>query len=115
MRPRPRRAAPDDSSSLCLGDRNGAGGEYDPTGGANAMHSSWVTMLAGVFLMAVALAAPSNAHHGWEDYQDTQFEITGTLATPVSLAGPHATAKSKSMTMCGTWCWPRRRVLRAPA
>ena len=56
-------------------------------------HSSWVTMLAGLFLMAVAWAAPSSAHHGWEDYQDTQFEITGTLDTPVSLAGPHATAQ----------------------
>ena len=56
-------------------------------------HSSWVVMLAGVVLVAVALAAPLSAHHGWEDYQDTQFEITGTLESPVSLAGPHATAK----------------------
>ena len=42
-------------------------------------HSSWVAMLAGVVLVAVALAAPVSAHHGWEDYQDSQFEITGTL------------------------------------
>ena len=56
-------------------------------------HSSWVTMLAGVFLMAVAFAAPVSAHHGWGEYQETQFEVTGTLVTSVSLAGPHATAQ----------------------
>jgi hypothetical protein len=54
-------------------------------------HFGWVAILAGVVL--VALAAPASAHHGWSEYQDTQFEITGTLATPVSLAGPHATAQ----------------------
>ena len=43
--------------------------------------------------MAVALAAPVSAHHGWSEYQDEQSEITGTLETPVSLAGPHATAQ----------------------
>jgi hypothetical protein len=56
-------------------------------------HSNWVTILAAIALMAVALAAPVSAHHGWSEYQDEQFEITGTLATPVSLAGPHATAQ----------------------
>jgi len=55
-------------------------------------HSSWIAMLASGPLMAVVLASPVSAHHGWSDYQDTQFEITGTLETPVSLAGPHATA-----------------------
>ena len=54
-------------------------------------HFSWVTILAGVVLVAVALAAPVSAHHGWGEYQDSQFEITGTLATPVSLSGSHAT------------------------
>ena len=58
-------------------------------------HSNWIAMLAGIVLVAMALAAPVSAHHGWEDYQDTQFEITGTLDSPVSLAGPHATAKIK--------------------
>jgi hypothetical protein len=55
-------------------------------------HSSWIAMLASGPLMAVVLASPVSAHHGWGEYQDTQFEITGTLETPVSLAGPHATA-----------------------
>jgi Family of unknown function (DUF6152) len=56
-------------------------------------YSSWITMFAGVIFVAAALAAPVSAHHGWGAYQDEQFEITGTLETPVSLAGPHATAK----------------------
>ena len=58
-------------------------------------HSSWVAALAGVVVMAVTLAAPVSAHHGWAEYQDTQFEITGMLVTPVSLAGPHATAQMR--------------------
>ncbi len=56
-------------------------------------HSSWITMLTSFVLMAVVLASPVSAHHGWADYQDAQFEITGTLVTPVSLAGPHATTQ----------------------
>jgi hypothetical protein len=56
-------------------------------------YSNWVTILGAIVLMAVAMAAPVSAHHGWSEYQDEQFEITGTLATPVSLAGPHATTQ----------------------
>jgi len=37
-----------------------------------------------------------SAHHGWSEYGDEQFEITGTLETGVSLAGPHGTARIKS-------------------
>ena len=55
-------------------------------------HSNWIIILAAIALMAVAMAPPVSAHHGWSEYQDEQFEITGTLAAPVSLAGPHATA-----------------------
>jgi hypothetical protein len=58
-------------------------------------YSNWVAILAALFLMAVATAAPVSAHHGWSEYQDEQFEITGTLETPVSLAGPHGTAQIK--------------------
>jgi hypothetical protein len=56
-------------------------------------YSKWVTILGAIVLMAVAMAAPVSAHHGWSEYQDEQFEITGTLETPVSLAGPHATTQ----------------------
>jgi hypothetical protein len=40
--------------------------------------------------------APLAAHHGWGGYFTEQFELTGTLETPVSLAGPHATAKMRT-------------------
>ena len=56
-------------------------------------NSLLMTLLAGLAALAVALAAPVSAHHGWGEYKDEQFEITGTLVTPVSLAGPHATAQ----------------------
>ena len=56
-------------------------------------HSNWIIILAAIALMAVAIAPPVSAHHGWSEYHDEQFEITGTLATPVSLAGPHGTAQ----------------------
>jgi Family of unknown function (DUF6152) len=55
--------------------------------------SSWVATLAGIVVVAVTLAPPVSAHHGWAEYQDTQFDITGILVTSVSLAGPHATAR----------------------
>ncbi len=55
----------------------------------------WVVLLAGAIIVPVAVAAPVSAHHGWSEYSDDQFEITGTLAAPVSLAGPHATAQMK--------------------
>lgn len=45
--------------------------------------------LAGSF--ALALAAPAFAHHGWGGQQTEKSEISGTLKTDVSLAGPHAT------------------------
>jgi hypothetical protein len=45
--------------------------------------------LAGTF--ALALGAPAFAHHGWGGQQTEKTEISGTLKTDVSLAGPHAT------------------------
>ena len=52
-----------------------------------------------IAVAAAALMTPRivSAHHGWGGYLDTEFEITGTVSTPVSLAGPHAT-----MTIKGT-------------
>jgi hypothetical protein len=50
-------------------------------------------------LAAVALiVAPSIAlaHHGWAGNSTEEFEITGTVEKPVSLAGPHATMQIKS-------------------
>jgi hypothetical protein len=42
---------------------------------------------------ALMLAVPSFAHHGWDGAGKEQFELTGTVESPVSLAGPHATMK----------------------
>jgi hypothetical protein len=36
---------------------------------------------------------PVSAHHGWGGYLDEDFQITGTVETPVSVAGPHATMR----------------------
>jgi len=46
-------------------------------------------LVVGLFLSQV----PARAHHGWGGYLDAEFEISGTVQTPVSLAGPHATMK----------------------
>ena len=51
-----------------------------------------------VFVLAIAaLLTPLTvmAHHGWGGYADEEFEISGVVTTPVSLAGPHATMKIK--------------------
>lgn len=50
--------------------------------------------LAGVALV-LALITPLAAHHGWGGYGDDEYEITGTVETPLSLAGPHATMRIK--------------------
>lgn len=49
------------------------------------------TVLAVLFI-----AVPLTAHHGWTSYGTEEFSITGTVDTPVSLAGPHATMKIKA-------------------
>jgi len=48
-----------------------------------------------IAVAAAALMTPRvvSAHHGWGGYLDAEFEISGTVSTPVSLAGPHATMK----------------------
>jgi hypothetical protein len=48
----------------------------------------------------VAVVFPSSrtvsAHHGWGGYLDAEFEITGVVESPVSLAGPHASMKIRA-------------------
>ena len=36
-------------------------------------------ILVAVAVIAMVVAAPVSAHHGWSEYGDQQFEITGTL------------------------------------
>jgi hypothetical protein len=53
----------------------------------------------GVFALVSILTvflAPVSAHHGWGGYHEQEFEISGTLETAVSTAGPHATAKLRA-------------------
>jgi hypothetical protein len=49
-----------------------------------------------LFIVTAAFLAstlPVAAHHGWSGQGDEEFQLSGTLASPVSLAGPHATMK----------------------
>ena len=46
----------------------------------------------GIFALSL-LALPVLGHHGWAGNSTEEFEITGTVETGVSLAGPHATMK----------------------
>lgn len=49
-----------------------------------------------VLVALVALAVPVAAHHGWGGYGQEEFQITGTLVSAVSLAGPHATTRIRT-------------------
>jgi hypothetical protein len=53
--------------------------------------------LAGAALLAVMSlsSVPAGAHHGWGGYEDKTTDITGTVESPVSVSGPHATMKIK--------------------
>jgi Family of unknown function (DUF6152) len=58
--------------------------------------SSIVGLHVVAALVAVVLSAPAVlAHHGWGENESKISEITGTVTTGVSLAGPHATMKLK--------------------
>jgi hypothetical protein len=58
------------------------------------MHSrlSWFLAVCALALLPLSAAA----HHGWAGNGDDEFEISGTVASPVSLVGPHATMKIKA-------------------
>jgi hypothetical protein len=52
-------------------------------------------VLAGVALAfaAFVFARPASAHHGWGGYVEQLSDLSGTVTSPVSMAGPHATLK----------------------
>jgi hypothetical protein len=55
-------------------------------------------LVAGVsvgILGLSALATQALAHHGWSGQGGEDFSLKGTVATPVSLSGPHATMQIK--------------------
>ena len=48
----------------------------------------------GATILALSVSAsPALAHHGWGGNLDEEFQISGTVESGVSLAGPHATMK----------------------
>ena len=56
----------------------------------------YLAPIAGGALLAVLLSPlPALAHHGWGGNEDKEFELSGTVTTSVSLAGPHGTMKVK--------------------
>jgi len=56
----------------------------------------YLAPIAGGALLAVLLSPlPALAHHGWGNNEDKEFELSGTVTTGVSLAGPHGTMKVK--------------------
>ena len=53
--------------------------------------------VGGALVLALVLSIlPASAHHGWGGYLDEDFQISGTVESPVSLAGPHATMKIRA-------------------
>lgn len=60
------------------------------------MHSRLLICAALGVLALTFSAAPALAHHGWGGNLDEEFEITGTVVTGLSLAGPHATMQIKA-------------------
>src|SRR2546426_10115145 len=62
------------------------------------MHSRFFQW-TGVSILALSLLAlPAFAHHGWGGNANEEFQLSGTVQTGVSLAGPHATMKIKDDT-----------------
>lgn len=60
------------------------------------LSSRWIAVLAGGTLLTLLVSpVPALAHHGWGGNDDKLSEVTGTVTTGVSLAGPHATMKIK--------------------
>jgi hypothetical protein len=57
------------------------------------MHSRLAILMSLGTLVLSLSALPALAHHGWSGNFDEEFELTGTVETGVSLAGPHATMK----------------------
>ena len=57
------------------------------------MRSHLLTYLSSGALILALTAPPAAAHHGWAGQGTDTFELTGTVHTAVSLAGPHATMK----------------------
>lgn len=49
-----------------------------------------------IVITCALLPLPLAAHHGWSGQGGEEFELTGTVESPVSLSGPHATMKVRA-------------------
>ena len=54
-----------------------------------------MTRLLRAIPVALLIATPAFAHHGWSGQEEQVTSLTGTVVQGVSLAGPHATMKIK--------------------
>ena len=60
-----------------------------------SLHRYLAPIAGGALLTVLLSPMPALAHHGWGGNEDKEFELTGTVTTGVSLAGPHGTMKVK--------------------
>lgn len=56
-------------------------------------HGRTLALVGALVTLVLLTLTPVEAHHGWEGYRSEDFEITGVVESPVSLAGPHASLK----------------------
>ena len=63
------------------------------------MHSRFSLFVVVCALALLPLSAA--AHHGWAGNSDEEFEISGTVSSPVNLVGPHATMKDQGVGRTG--------------
>ncbi len=53
-----------------------------------------LTLVGAAFAFVALLSAlPLSAHHGWGGYVEQLSDLSGTVTSPISMAGPHATLK----------------------
>jgi hypothetical protein len=52
-----------------------------------------ISVLAAALVLS---ALPAFAHHGWGGNAAEEFELTGTVESPVNLSGPHASMKIRA-------------------
>jgi hypothetical protein len=60
------------------------------------MYSRFSLGIGAVILAGSLSAPPAWGHHGWAGNSDEEFDLSGTVETGVSLAGPHATMKIRA-------------------
>lgn len=60
------------------------------------MYSRFSFAINSVILAVSLSGLPAWTHHGWAGNADEEFQLTGTVESAVSLAGPHATMRIRA-------------------